>query len=70
MGKQRYNQKDLLKSNFLFQEQYPMNHELKVPIINNPLDQTSLFKVLEKAFEANPQTNAVLVKGDYKKYIE
>ena len=33
-----------------------MNHELKVPIINNPLDQTSLFKVLEKAFEANPQT--------------
>ena len=40
-----------------------MNHELKVPIINNPLDQTSLFKVLEKAFEANPQTNAVLIKG-------
>ena len=40
-----------------------MTHELKVPIISNPQDQTSLFKELEKAFEANPQTNAVLIKG-------
>ena len=46
-----------------FQEQYPWTHELKVPIIMNPDDQSSLFKKLEQAFEANPQTNAVLIKG-------
>ena len=45
------------------QEQYPSSHELTVPIIDNPEDQTNLFSKLEKSFEKFPETNAVLIKG-------
>jgi len=51
-------------SNGETKEQYPSTHELAIPIIANPNDQSSLFKVLEKAFGKNPQTNAVLIKGN------
>ena len=50
-------------SNGETKEQYPWTHELAVPIVNNPDDQTKLFKRLENAFTKNPATNAVLVKG-------
>ena len=45
-------------------EQYPWTHELRVPIIDNPDDQTKLFDKLEDAFSKNPETNAVIVKGN------
>lgn len=45
-------------------EQYPWNHELQGPIIDNPDDQTKLFDKLEDAFSKNPETNAVIVKGN------
>ena len=45
-------------------EQYPWTHELRVPIIDNPDDQTKLFDKLEDAFSKNPETNAVIVKGE------
>jgi len=51
-------------SNGETKEQYPWTHELKIPIIANPDDQTILFLKLEKAFEANPQTNAVIIQGN------
>jgi len=51
-------------SNGETKEQYPWNHELKIPIIDNPDDQTKLFSDLEKAFSVNPETNAVLVRGN------
>jgi len=51
-------------SNGETKEQYPWTHEIKVPIIENPNDQTKLFSSLEKAFTANPETNAVIVKGN------
>lgn len=52
-------------SNGETKEQYPWTHELKVPIVDNPGDQTKLFNKLEKAFTDNPATNAVIVKGIY-----
>ena len=45
------------------QEQYPSSHQLTVPIIDNPEDQSTLFNKLEKSFEKFPETNAVLIKG-------
>jgi len=51
-------------SNGETKEQYPWNHELKIPIIDNPDDQTKLFSDLEKAFSINPETNAVLIRGN------
>ena len=45
-------------------EQFPWTHQLSVPIIANPDDQTQLFRKLENAFEKNPETNAVLIKGN------
>merc|ERR1712106_429400 len=42
-------------SNGETKEQYPWTHNLKIPIVNNPDDQTKLFGVLEKAFEDNPE---------------
>ena len=50
-------------SNGETKEQYPWTHELRVPIIDNPDDQTKLFDKLEDAFSKNPETNAVIVKG-------
>ena len=52
-------------SNGETKEQYPWTHELKVPIIDNPDDQTKLFDKLEDAFTKNPETNAVIVKGTH-----
>ena len=52
-------------SNGETKEQYPWTHELKVPIIDNPDDQTKLFDNLEDAFTKNPETNAVIVKGTH-----
>ena len=45
-------------------EQFPWTHQLSVPIIANPDDQTQLFSKLENAFEKNPETNAVIIKGN------
>jgi len=51
-------------SNGETKEQYPWTHELSVPIVANPDDQTKLFGRLEKAFEESPETNAVIIKGN------
>jgi len=51
-------------SNGETKEQYPWTHNLQVPIVKNPNDQNKLFAILEKAFESNPETNAVIVKGN------
>ena len=57
------NQLITMISNGETKEQYPWTHELQVPIVDNPEDQTKLFNKLEKAFTDNPATNAVIVKG-------
>jgi len=58
------NQMITMISNGETKEQYPWTHELSVPIISNPNEQGQLFDKLEKAFEDNPETNAVLIKGN------
>ena len=57
-------------SNGETKEQYPWTHELCVPIIDNPDDQTKLFDKLEESFTKNPETNAVIIKGKHLVLLE